>query len=248
MFEINTIIFALTGGLLPALIWLFFWLKEDELHPEPRKMIFKTFFYGMLSVPIVLVIQLLLNKFIFGDIDINEIFKNSTTFPLIGIFMILSWAATEEIFKYIAALKGGLSSKEHDEPLDDLIYMITAALGFAALENAFFLFAPLINGDTELAIITGNMRFIGATLLHVSTASIIGAFRAFCHFKKGHIQKRYILSGVILATALHTAFNLFIINEVESTFVAFSVNWIVIIIIILIFERIKRIYVEEIKK
>jgi len=46
---------------------------------------------------------------------------------------------------------------------------------------------------------------------------------------------------------LHSAFNLFIINNAESTFTAFSIVWIIIIIIILIFERVKRIYVERIK-
>lgn len=247
MFEIKTILFALTGGLLPAIIWLLFWLREDNKHPEPRKLIFLTFLYGMISVPFVLGIQLIFNKFVFGEIDINTIFENSSSIPIMGILLVVFWAFTEEIGKYIAAIHGGLNKKAHDEPLDDIIYMITAALGFASLENALFLFAPLINGDTELAIVTGNMRFIGATLLHISASSIIGIFRAFCHFKQSEKQKTYILSGVIIATALHAAFNLFIINKVESTFVAFSLNWIVIIIIILIFEHIKKIYVEEIK-
>ena len=248
MFELKTILFTLSGGVLPALIWLFFWLREDDAHPEPRKLIFLTFFYGMLSVPFVLGIQLVINKFVLGDIDINVIFENSDTIPILGIGIIVFWALTEELGKYVAAIHGGLKKKAHDEPLDDLIYMITAALGFPALEHALFLLSPLVNGDTELAIVTGNMRFIGATLLHVSTAAIIGAFRAFCHFKNSERQKVYISSGLILAVALHAAFNLFIIKEVESTFVAFSVNWIVIIIIILIFERIKKMYVEEIKK
>ncbi len=241
MLDINTILFAITGGILPALIWLFFWLKEDSSHPEPKKIIFLTFVFGMLSVPLALGLQLFINKFIFGDISIEG--------PLIlsGVLIIFCWALIEETCKYLAAIHGGLKRKEHDEPLDDMIYMITAALGFSALENTLFLFAPLLSGDTELAIVTSNFRFIGATLLHVSTAAIIGAFRAYSHFKLDSVQKRYTFSGFVIAVALHVAFNLFIINSVESTFIAFSGIWIVIIIIILIFEHLKNIHVEEIK-
>jgi RsiW-degrading membrane proteinase PrsW (M82 family) len=247
MFDTNTIIFALTGGLLPALVWLTFWLKEDSVHPEPKKLIFTTFIFGMLVVPCALAIQLFVNKFIFVGIDVHTIFANTAMISIPGVLMILVWSLSEELGKYFAAYHGGLKKEDNDEAVDDMIYMISAALGFAALENALFIFGPLLAGDSELAISTGNLRFIGATLLHIATASIIGAFRSFSHFKTNEIRKGYILSGLILAVGLHSAFNLFIIKNAEGTFVAFSTVWIIIIIIILIFERVKRIYVEKIK-
>jgi RsiW-degrading membrane proteinase PrsW (M82 family) len=75
--------------------------------------------------------------------------------------MIITWATIEEICKYNAAYHGGLKRPENDEAVDDMIYLIAAALGFASIENALYVFGPLLTGDTELAIATGNLRFIG---------------------------------------------------------------------------------------
>lgn len=246
MFDTNTILFALSGGLIPALIWLTFWMRED-CHPEPKRLIFITFVFGMLSAPFALALQTIVNKLAFSSVDINKVFENVDSFPIYGVLIILIWATIEEVAKYLAAYHGGLKREDNDEAVDDMIYLIGASLGFSAVENTLFIFGHLITGDTELAIATGNLRFIGATLLHVATVSIIGSFRAFSHFKTNEIKKRYLLSGFILAIGLHTAFNLFILKNVESTFLAFSVVWIIIVIIILIFERVKRIYVEKIK-
>ena len=46
----NTIFFSFLLGIVPALVWLWFWLREDTKHPEPRSLILLTFFYGALSV------------------------------------------------------------------------------------------------------------------------------------------------------------------------------------------------------
>jgi RsiW-degrading membrane proteinase PrsW (M82 family) len=247
MFDSTTILFAFTGGIIPALIWLTFWLREDNTHPEPKKLIFLTFFFGMLSAPIALAFQLVVNKVAFSNVDIHKVFETAVGIPLSGIFIIIIWASIEEVSKYFAAYHGGLKKEDNDEAVDDLIYMISAALGFAAVENALFILGPLISGDTEVAIVTGNLRFIGATLLHVAAAGIIGSCRSFSHFKNNKIKRSYVFGGLVLAIGLHTAFNLFIINNVESTFAAFSVVWLIIIIVILIFERVKEIHVEKIK-
>ena len=50
MISPNTIFFSLIGGILPALFWLYFWLKEDKLKPEPRSLIMLSFFGGMIAV------------------------------------------------------------------------------------------------------------------------------------------------------------------------------------------------------
>ncbi len=247
MIDATTILFAISGGVIPALIWLFFWLKQDSRNPEPSRLIFLTFFFGMLAAPVALTIQLFINHFFFGNADIDHLFENSIGVPVAGITMILLWAFIEELSKYLAARNGGLNRDENDEAIDDMIYLITAALGFSAVENALFIFGPLLTGDTELAITTGNLRFIGATLLHVASVSIIGAARAFSHFKSDKVKKIYVFSSFILAVALHTAFNLIIIKSAESAFLAFSIVWIIIIIIILIFERVKKIFVEKIQ-
>jgi len=47
------VFFAFVGGLLPALLWLWFWLRED-LHPEPRRILLLTFTAGMVMAIVAL--------------------------------------------------------------------------------------------------------------------------------------------------------------------------------------------------
>ena len=45
-----TLFFSLIGGIIPSVLWLWFWLREDNEHPEPPKLIVITFLAGILSI------------------------------------------------------------------------------------------------------------------------------------------------------------------------------------------------------
>ena len=55
-----------------------------------------------------------------------------------------------------------------------MVYLITVALGFAALETGLFLMEPLSHGDISRGIITGNLRFMGAALIHTLSSAVVG--------------------------------------------------------------------------
>ncbi len=221
-------IYALVSGILPALLWLWFWLREDAIHPEPRALIFFTFLAGMIMVPLVIPFQQWVLSIYGGDTP------NQITYFL--------WAGLEELFKFVGAYLLALHTKYMDEPIDAIIYMITVALGFAALENAFFLFKPLSSGDAIKTIVTGNLRFIGATLLHVISSATIGLFIAMPYYKSVFRKYFDLTLGLLVATTLHTTFNLFIINTKGSdTFIIFGCVWIAVVILILLFEKVKNI-------
>ncbi|MBI2617964.1 PrsW family intramembrane metalloprotease [Candidatus Kaiserbacteria bacterium] len=218
----ETILFAALGGMLPALLWLWFWLFEDKKHPEPKRLIFLAFFMGMLTIPFVVPLQ-----------------KYAQTF-LFGTALIVTWAAIEELFKYFFAYFSVLRRREVDEPIDAVIYMISVALGFAALENALFLLDPITNGGFVEGILTGNFRFFGATLLHTLSSATVGVFIAL-GFCKSRATKRLLTAiGIILAISLHTLFNFFIIrSNGTDILVVFGFVWVGIIALLLMLERIK---------
>jgi RsiW-degrading membrane proteinase PrsW (M82 family) len=232
-----SVLFAFAGGILPAMIWLYFWLEQDSDNPEPRKLIFLTFFFGMLTVPFAYVGQLIIREIFIGKSDLYSVFSNNYTLAIITIVL---WATIEEVVKYSAAYFGGLSQKSNDEPVDPIVYMITAALGFAALENTLYIFKPIFYGYTETALMTGNMRFIGATLLHISSSAMIGLCLAFSYYKNDYLKKRYLITGLVLSVLLHSVFNSFIIRSGIFGLIAFCGIWLVIILIILSFEKIKQ--------
>ena len=221
----QVLFFALAGGLFPALFWLWFWLKEDTFHHEPRGLIIATFFGGMLAA----LVSLALEKIVLG-------------YPLSLNTVIIIWAAIEELTKLIAAAVFALSRRAYDEPVDAVVYMICAALGFAAIENTLFILQPLQLRNLIQGLITGNMRFIGASLLDVvASSSVIGLFLAVSFYKSKAAKKVYVFIGLVAAIVLHTLFNLFIING-NNAFLVFVSVWLAVMLLLIAFEKVKKIY------
>ena len=127
-----------------------------------------------------------------------------------------------------------------DEAPDYVIYMITVALCFAAVENMLFLISPLMDGNVATSIFTGDVRFIGSSLLHVVASAAIGFSLAFS--TKYRPQGRVVAAalGLILAIVLHTAFNALIINQgASATLAAFFLVWVIAVIFFAAFEVLK---------
>jgi len=214
--------FAFLGGLIPALFWLWFLLREDKERPEPYGLIAIAFISGMLIVPLVLPLQKLALEFYHGD---NLIFV---------------WVIIEEVLKYGVALAVILWHQAVDEPIDIIIYMITIALGFAALENALFIFNPLAAGDFLNSILTGHFRFLGASLLHVLSSGTVGAFLALAYYKRNTVKLAWGTFGLFVAIVLHALFNFFIMDANGETILGiFLFVWMGIIVLFLIFEKVK---------
>jgi len=228
----TSITFAIFAGILPALIWLWFWLREDRKHPEPKRLIATTFFFGMVATAMALTFE-----FVFNHLT-NQTFIQSIWSGAFGIIVL---ALIEEIFKYIAARRA-LHMPAFNEPIDAVIYLITAGLGFAALENALFLVGSFLDGGLINGFVVGNMRFLGATLLHSVTSAVVGIAIAFSYFRKQEIKVINTFLGIILATLLHAIFNFYIIRTGGGELLnIFLVLWVFVLIIILLFERVKRI-------
>ena len=220
----KTIVIALLGGLIPALLWLWFWLKEDKEKPEPRGLIIVTFLIGMASVMLVL--------------PIEEFARNHISN---GPVLTIIWAAIEEIVKLLIVSVIAFRTVYLDEPVDFAIYLITGALGFAALENALFLIHPLSLNEATVSLLTGNLRFLGATLLHAVSSGFIGIFLGLAYFANKAKKTLYLFIGLLTAIVLHSLFNFFIIgNNGENFFAVFGFLWVISIISVLLFEKLRR--------
>ncbi len=215
--------YAFIGGLLPALVWLYFLLKEDARHPEPKRLIALAFVTGMLAVPIAIPLE----RFAAGA------FVGSLT-------VLAAWALIEEVLKYTMAAAFILWRPAVDEAPDYVIYMLTVALGFAAAENTLFLITPIMNGSIASSIFTGDIRFIGSTLLHVFASALIGFALAFSDTSRPIVRVAAALSGLILAIALHTTFNALIMTQgTSTTLAAVFLIWVAAVIFFATFEVLK---------
>lgn len=224
----STLLYAILGGLLPTLLWLWFWLHEDKRNPEPKGLIFLTFISGMVAVPIA----------IFFEMAVSNLFWSAGSFPLSKI---LVWAAIEEVVKFLMVYLGAFHTKSFDEPIDAVVYMITAALGFAALENMLFLTKILDSHGIVAWFSTGNSRFLGATVLHTIASGLVGAAVGFTFYKKKSIRLLAVLIGLTTAILLHAAFNFSIIVEKgKNTMIVFFVLWVIALFAIMVFEKVRK--------
>ena len=215
--------YAFLGGLLPSLIWLYFLLKEDSRCPEPRRLIALAFVAGMAAVPIALFLEQFARSNVAGNVNV-----------------FIAWATIEEVLKYAMAAIFILWRPDVDEAPDYVIYMLTVALGFAAAENMLFLLAPLSAGQFATGVFTGDLRFLGSTLLHVVASAAVGFALAFSASLAKSWRTLASAGGLILAIALHTAFNLLIIDQSGSTpLAAFFLVWMVAVIFFAAFEVLK---------
>ena len=202
-------------GFVPSLIWLNFYFRED-CHPEPKSLLTKVFLMGIIVSLLAILFQWLLLKcnggFNFKSIcsPLGFLKPNSPEFYIWSSFI-------EEFVKFYAIKLIVLNNPEFDEPIDAMIYMMAAALGFAAIENTLIVFQTHPDG-VALTINTLILRFIGATLLHALASGLLGYFLAVSWFFQHHRKKLFAI-GLLLATIFHFVFN-FMIFTFEGQVIA----------------------------
>jgi len=231
--------YALVGGFAAAFIWLWFWLKEDE-RPEPKRLLAIAFVGGMLAIPAALIGECTLSSFVFqkpcDQVSSLEIEQLGT---LSQYALVVGFSFIEEVMKYIFVISLIFWRKEYDEPADAMIYLMTGALGFAAVENVLYLVSPF---DTAIlhGFTTAGLRFLGPTLLHVLAAATLGYFIASAFCKNLIGKELAVLAGLTSATLLHALFNISILytggNKIEPAVVLLIIAGTVILFS---FERIK---------
>lgn len=220
----NTILYAILGGVVPAVLWLWFWMyQEDRDDPEPFILIIISFILG----GVIVLVAIWMEKFSAGFIT------NKTT-------QIVVWASIEEILKLIGVSFIIFGNNIIKRPIDYPMYFIATALGFAAFENVLYLIKPLNASNTIVGMLTGNLRFLGSTLLHAIASSMIGIALGLSFYLKKY-RFTYLIIGILCAIILHSVFNFFIMKGNGGNFISvFGFLWVVAIINILIFEKLKR--------
>ena len=220
----KTLLYAIFGGIVPAIIWLWFWIKgEDSDDPEPIGLIILTFITGGIIVLIAIGIEKYSLNFI----------TNSTT-------QVIIWASIEEILKFTGVAIIVFGTNTIDEPIDYPVYFITCALGFAAFENTLYLLKLFDGSGNIIGMLTGNLRFLGSTLLHAIASGMIGSALGLS-FYLNKFKGIYLSIGIIFAIVLHSIFNFFIMKGSGDNFIpVFGFLWVTAIINILIFEKLKR--------
>lgn len=172
-----------------AIIGLYVYLK-DKYEPEPIRLLVLSFFLGVVSTIVTLIISVPVNWLISTD-------EKSLTDQAIHAFFLV--ALIEEFSKFIFVRWVLYPNKNFNEPFDGIVYAVSVSLGFAGLENIIY----VMNSGFETAI----MRMFTAVPAHASFAVLMGYYMGRAKFE--HQKSHLVWYGLLAATLFHGAYDYF---------------------------------------
>lgn len=180
---------------LPIAVILWYFYTRD-VNREPRVVLVKTFLLGLLGILPLMPIAILFSALKPASLSITQA-------ALYEAFLIA--AIPEEAIKLLVIRGYSARNAHFDEPMDGIVYGVTAALGFAALENVFY----VLEGGLHVAL----LRSFTAVPLHVVAGAILG--NAVAQAKFGPARRGVLLNGFANAVALHGLYD-FALMAVEG--------------------------------
>ena len=168
---------------LPVVFWAWYHYHKDRHLPEPVLQLFFAFLLGGASY--------WLGKLMYEGLGLvglryDAFLLADTDRPMLLLYALFAIGPIEEVAKLIPFLVIIRHFSEFDEPIDGIIYASFIALGFAAVENYFYL--PLITSGEALA------RGFAGPVVHIVFASIWGYYVG-----RACLRGRGLLATVVFA-------------------------------------------------
>ena len=175
----------LVAALLPAIALMVYVYRKDKAEPEPAGLVLRVFLLGAVSGIVASIIE----NVLFG---VFEAVIPAGTFLIIVEYFI-GVAAVEEGCKYFC-LNTVRKNPEFNYVFDAVVYSVAAALGFAALENVFYVF----DGGLEVAF----TRAIFSVPGHMADGVVMGVFFGLArqrelHGNTGGARTYYLLAWLL---------------------------------------------------
>lgn len=181
------------AALLPAaILWLYIWKKDSQ--PEPTSWLIKAVLLGVgICIPVVIV-----------EIGIEFLLFSAGIAPtdLVGttIRAFVVAAIPEETFKLLALWLILRKNPHFDEHFDGIVYAVCIGLGFAAIENVFY-----ILGEEEWMSVAVS-RALLAVPAHYAFALLMGYYYSVYHFVDHSIKNAIcILFIPVMAHGIYDA-------------------------------------------
>ena len=207
--------------ILPSLLIVAFFVKSDRF-PEPTSQIIKIFMYGLfLCIPAFLINTALQN--LYANTGISE--------ELISSFF--SAAPVEEVLKFTVLYSIVYKMKDFNEPIDGIVYGVTISLGFATLENIYYVYFLSDYFDTSQQALA-VLRSFSAIPAH----GIFGATMGYFFMKYAIIKKENnLVLCMIVPILLHGAYNYFAYTSFIIALLVIIISW---ILVLRAFSRLKK--------
>ena len=199
--------------ILPSLLIVAFFVKSDRF-PEPTIQIIKIFMFGIfLCIPAFYI-----------NTALDEIYSNTNISEAL-IRSFLSAAPVEEVLKFTVLYSLVYKMKDFNEPIDGIVYGVSVSLGFATLENIYYVYVLSdYFGTTSQGL--AILRSFSAIPAH----GIFGATMGYFFMKYTFIKKENNLAlCMIVPILLHGAYNYFASSFFIISLLIVIISWIVLL-------------------
>jgi RsiW-degrading membrane proteinase PrsW (M82 family) len=200
---------ALVLPIVPGILWMWLLYRTDIYEPEPPEKVLSTFLLGVASILPAFGLERLAG-FAYPFLEAIEQASVSSQATLtealpvaLGCFLVIGPA--EELAKFLAVRLYIFRDPEFDEPLDGIIYSSAAALGFASLENVFYVID--FTGGLHVRWAALGVRSFLALPGHV----IFGATWGYALGRRKFDPTYPVWSRVALAAGLHGLYDFLLI-------------------------------------
>ena len=212
----------LLATILPSILIILFFVYSDKFK-EPRGEIIKVFIYGILiTIP-----AYFLNTYI------SDFFYNNTRVSEGLISSFLTAAPVEEGLKLSVLYYFVYKLKDFNEPIDGIVYGVTVSLGFATLENLYYVYLLADYFETT-SMALAVIRSFSAVPAH----AVFGVFMGYFFMKYAFIKKGdNLFFAFVVPFVLHGCYNLFTTSNFFVSLGLILISW---IIALRLFSRLKK--------
>ena len=190
------------GLLISTGMWAWVLRRYDRLEPEPIKVLLRVgLLGGLMSVIPAIIGNSLADHFLGLDGFVTDLSRKITLPLALGSAVFVG--LNEETWKFLATLRLVKKLPEFDQPIDGMIYAMTVALGFAAIENVEY----IVRFGAGVLV----ARSLFSMPIHLACAAIWGYGLARARFiSRDQKYVKTALPFLLAAAGVHAAFDFII--------------------------------------
>ena len=217
-------LFYLAIAILPAIFFMIYIYRNDDKEKEPPLLLLKCIIGGLLSVPIAIILEMIAEAVVIYLLE-NVV---SATRVNYGVLTAIFVGLIEEGAKFFFLYKFTWKDKAFNYRFDGIVYAVFVSLGFAALENVFYVF----NYGTGVALQRALLTIPG----HMSFAVYMGLY--YGHAKVSEAVNNpdgkalNLKAAYAFAVLLHTIFDATLMVESDIGLIIFFIFVIILDIVV----------------
>ncbi len=195
-------VFAGLMAAIPAVLWLAFFYLMDRHEPEPKQLVIGVCVLGALvAAPIADFVQYQAVPPV--ALELHGITAISLDRLIFAVFVV---GLAQEVCKYAVVRYTVYTSREFNEPMDGIVYMMACGTGFAIWVN----YHRLSGQGHSVILSTAAAQAVVTTLAHASFAGFLGYVMGRSKFSKRtpFVRSVLVFLGLVGAAALNGQFQL----------------------------------------